>query len=106
MPSLTGPERKRALSVIHIRAAPRSSSFELRITPLGRDTSTYPYNGIKIGQSPPLLGTPGVGTGTFRVPVLARNTETRIILRSDSPLPCRFQSAEWEGMLHTRARRM
>ena len=83
-----------------------TSSFELRITPLGRDTSTYPYNGIKIGQSPPLLGTPGVGTGTFRVPVLARNTETRVILRSDSPLPCRFQSAEWEGMLHTRARRM
>ena len=83
-----------------------TSSFELKVTPTGRDTYTYPYNGIKVGQSPPLIGSPGVGTGTFRVPVMARNTETKVVLRSDSPLPCRFQSAEWEGMLHVRAKRM
>ena len=83
-----------------------TSAFELKITPHGRSTNTYPYNGITVGQSPPLLGNIGTDTGSFRVPVLARNTDTKIELVSSSPLPCRFQSAEWEGWIHTRSQRM
>ena len=83
-----------------------TSSFELKVTPAGRDVQTYPYNGITIGQSPPLIGNPGTDTGNFRVPVMASNTDTKVELFSNSPLPCRFQSAEWEGWLHSRASRM
>ena len=83
-----------------------TSAFELKITPAGRAVNTYPYNGITIGQSPPLLGNIGTDTGTFRVPVLARNIDTKVELVSSSPLPCRFQSAEWEGWLHARSSRM
>jgi len=83
-----------------------TSAFELKITPAGRDVQTYPYNGISLGTSPPLLGSPSLETGSFRVPVMARNIDTKVELVSSSPLPCRFQSAEWEGFLHNRARRM
>ena len=83
-----------------------TSAFEIKISPTGRDVQTYPYNGITVGQSPPLLGNPGIDTGNFRVPVMASNINTKVELVSSSPLPCRFQSAEWEGWLHSRTTRM
>ena len=82
-----------------------SSAFELKVTPASRDTNTYPYNGIIVGEAPPFIGDPSVLTGTFRVPVMASNIDTKIVISSTSPLPCRFQSAEWEGFYHTRAKR-
>ena len=82
-----------------------SSAFELKVTPASRDTNTYPYNGIVVGEAPPLVGDPSVLTGSFRVPVMASNIDTKIVISSTSPLPCRFQSAEWEGFYHTRAKR-
>ena len=83
----------------------KTSAFELKITPTGRDASSYPYNGIILGQAPPLIGSPSLQTGSFRVPVMASNIDTKIEIISSSPLPCRVQSAEWEGFYHTRARR-
>ena len=82
-----------------------SSAFELKVTPASRDTNTYPYNGVIVGEAPPLVGDPSVLTGSFRVPVMASNIDTKIVISSTSPLPCRFQSAEWEGFYHTRAKR-
>ena len=83
-----------------------TSAFELKVTPAGRDIQTYPFNGVTVGQSPPLIGNPSIDTGNFRVPVMASNTDTKVELFSSSPLPCRFQSAEWEGWLHSRTSRM
>ena len=82
-----------------------SSAFELKVSPASRDTNTYPYNGVIVGEAPPLIGDPSVLTGSFRVPVMTSNIDTKIELSSTSPLPCRFQSAEWEGFYHTRAKR-
>jgi len=82
-----------------------SSAFELKVTPASRDTNTYPYNGIIVGEAPPAIGAPSVLTGSFRVPVMTSNIDTKIEISSTSPLPCRFQSAEWEGFYHTRAKR-
>ena len=82
-----------------------SSAFELKVTPASRDTNTYPYNGVIVGEAPPLVGDPSVLTGSFRVPVMTSNIDTKIVISSTSPLPCRFQSAEWEGFYHTRAKR-
>jgi hypothetical protein len=83
----------------------QTSHFELKITPKGRQTYTYPYNGITPGDGD-LLGEPGLETSKFRVPVMTENINAQIQLASSSPLPCRLQSAEWEGWYHTRARRM
>jgi len=82
-----------------------SSHFEVKITPKGRQTYTYPYNGITPGDGYP-LGEPAIKSSQFRVPVMTENINAKIQLASSSPLPCRLQSAEWEGWYHTRSRRM
>ena len=82
----------------------KTSSFEIKVTPYGRPTSSYPYNGIKVGQN--LIGQVGIPKQSFRVPVMTRNLDAKIELFSSSPLPCIFQSAEWEGWLQERARRI
>ena len=82
----------------------KTSAFELKVTPYGRATSTYPFNGFQVGQS--VLGKVGIPKESFRVPVMTRNIDLKIELFSNSPLPCIFQSAEWEGWLQERARRI
>ena len=83
-----------------------TSNFSIKITPGQRDELTYFFNGYKIGSGQFPIGTPSLATGRFRVPVMAQNIETKIVLFSDSPLPCRVQSAEWEGWYQERARRL
>jgi hypothetical protein len=83
----------------------QSSHFEVKVTPKGRQTYTYPYNGITPGDGYP-LGEPAIETGKFRVPVMTENINAKIQLASSSALPCRLQSAEWEGWYHSRSRRM
>jgi hypothetical protein len=84
----------------------QSSSFQVNVTPRNRDTYHYPYNGIEVGDQSVLIGEPGIRTDRFRVPVLTQNIDAQITVTSDSPLPCRLQSAEWEGWYHARARRL
>ena len=83
-----------------------TSAFKIKVTPRGRDPFTYPYNGFIVGQNPPALGQAPFLAGKFKVPVMAHNNDTKVEILSDSPLPCRIQSSEWEGWLHTRARRL
>ena len=84
----------------------KSSSFSIKITPRGRDTMTYPYSSFELGDQEVSLGELALRTSRFRVPVMAQNIEAKIEVVSSSPLPCRLQSAEWEGFYHTRAARL
>ena len=84
----------------------KTSSFSVKITPRGRDTMTYPYTGFEIGDQEISLGELALRTSKFRVPVMAQNIEAKIEVVSSSPLPCRLQSAEWEGWYHARAARL
>jgi hypothetical protein len=84
----------------------KTSSFNIKITPRGRDTMTYPYTGFEVGDQEIGLGELALRTSKFRVPVMAQNIEAKIEVTSSSPLPCRLQSAEWEGFYHTRAARL
>ena len=84
----------------------KTSHFQLKVTPRGRDTYVYPYNGIQIGDAEISIGEVPLQTGSFRVPVMAQNVDARIEIASSSPLPCRIQSAEWEGWYHSRATRL
>ena len=84
----------------------KSSFFNIKITPRGRDTMTYPYSGFELGDQEVSLGELALRTSKFRVPVMAQNIEAKIEVTSSSPLPCRLQSAEWEGFYHTRAARL
>ena len=84
----------------------KTSSFSIKITPRGRSTMTYPYTGLELGDQEVSLGELAIRTSKFRVPVMAQNIEAKIEVVSSSPLPCRLQSAEWEGWYHTRAARL
>ena len=84
----------------------KSSFFNIKITPRGRSTQTYPYSGFELGDQEVSLGELALRTSKFRVPVMAQNIEAKIEVTSSSPLPCRLQSAEWEGFYHTRAARL
>ena len=82
-----------------------TSAFNILITPQGRATQTYPYNAITPGDAS-YIGTLNSKSDRYRVPVMGENIKTIIKLTSSSPLPCRFQSAEWEGWYHSRATRL
>jgi len=84
----------------------KSSSFSVKVTPRGRDTMTYPYTGFEVGDQEVALGELALRSSKFRVPVMAQNIDAKIEIVSSSPLPCRLQSAEWEGWYHTRAARL
>lgn len=84
----------------------KSGHFEVWVTPRGRDTKKHPYNGLVMGDSGAKLGEVSQMVGKFRVPVMTQNIDTKVEIRSSSPLPCRIQSAEWEGLYFSRTERL
>ncbi len=84
----------------------QSSAFEVKVIPRGRSTQEFPYSGFEVGDQEVQLGEPGIRTNRFRVPVMTQNIDAKIQVVSESPLPCRLQSAEWEGWYHTRSQRL
>jgi hypothetical protein len=88
-----------------------SGDFTLKIEPRYKDLqdyglSVYDYTGRIVGGGSNLLGTTTLTSGDFRVPVMAKSDRVRISLESSSHLPCQFLSAEWEGKMHMRTRRV
>lgn len=84
----------------------RSGFFEVNVTPVGRQTFIYKFTGRILGSLNNLLGAAGLETGRFKLPVMSRNRQVRIEIKSDHFLPCSFMSAEWEGRFDTRSRRL
>lgn len=74
------------------------------VTPVNRQTYTYVYSGKTLGLASSTIGAANLETGKFRFPVLARNTDVTIELKSDAPLPLSLLSADWEGMYVKRSK--
>ena len=69
--------------------------------------ATYSYTGRAIGGGgASILGTTSLASGDFRFPVMSKSDRIKITIESDSHLPCQFLSAEWEGSMHLRSRRV
>ncbi|QDB71021.1 tail tubular protein B [Bordetella phage vB_BbrP_BB8] len=71
--------------------------FQAKVTPYGRSTYTYIYAGKTLGVDSATIGRVGIEDGQFSFPIQSQNTTVDIELVSDSPLPCAFMSADWEG---------
>lgn len=98
-----GPRlQMRTWTLIHDKAG----HFEVWVTPRGRETKKHPFNGLVMGDPATKLGQVSQTVGKFRVPVMAQNIDTKVEIRSNSPLPCRIQSAEWEGFYFSRTERL
>lgn len=80
--------------------------FRVEVTPPGRDTNTYPFTGKTLGVAGVRLGYPALSSGSFRFPVMASSKGVIIELVNDSPFPCAFQSAEWEGEMVVTSQRI
>lgn len=77
--------------------------FNVKVTPAGRETYTYTFSGKVLGQAAATIGSYSISSGRFQVPVVSRNVGTQIVLENDSPLPCSFLSADWEGFFVKRS---
>lgn len=72
----------------------KSTDFTVLVTPVGRSAYSKTFTSA----------TPA--TGTLRVPIQSRGEDTVIAIQNSTPGGCRFVSADFEGFIHTRGRRL
>jgi hypothetical protein len=80
--------------------------FKVEVTPNNRATSSYEFTGQVINQIGSTVGLPSLSDGTFKFPVLSKNDTVTVEIKSDSFLPCTFQTIEWEGFYTIRSKRI
>lgn len=89
-----------------------SGDFTVKVEPLFRPLiqyglgGTFDYTGRVIGGGANVLNSTILASGEFRFPVMSKADRLRVIIESDSHLPCQFLAAEWEGNMHLRSRRV
>jgi len=84
-----------------------SGDFTVKIQQKGSVTSKdYVFTGFVVGDGTSTLGANALTSGDFKFPVMSKADRIRVIIESDSHLPCQFLSAEWEGNMHLRSRRI
>lgn len=79
--------------------------FTVNTTPARRATYTRNFTGRIVGGAANILNKAAIDSGTYQFGVVG-NSDTKIVIQSDSHLPAAFQSAEWEGFYVLRSRRM
>jgi hypothetical protein len=95
------------LQILHLALDyAESGYFEVHVEPVGREPFIYKFTGLVLGSVMNKLGSAVLETGRFKVPVLSRNRQVSITVKSDHFLPCSFMSAEWEGRYNARSRRL
>ena len=77
--------------------------FLVTVTPKNRDSYHYVFDGGRLGADL-TLGTAFLETDSLRFPIHCKNVDATITVSSDSFLPCRIQSASFEGNYTTRSR--
>jgi hypothetical protein len=80
--------------------------FKVQVTPKARETYTYEFSGLKLGNLSALIGTPSITSGTFTFPVRTSNLGVTIDIINDTYLPSIFQAAEWDAEFVTKAQRI
>ncbi len=85
-----------------------SGGFEVEVEDkvTGATPEVYKHINRIIGNSKTLIGQTDLTSGDFRFPVMSKGDRVKITIKSNSPLPAQFLSAEWEGQMHLRSRRV
>lgn len=79
--------------------------FEVVVRPKARNESRLIFSGRVVGSINNTIGKVPIESGTLSIPVLTKSDLVEIEVRSDSHLPCQFQSVEWEGFYTLRSDR-
>ncbi len=84
-----------------------SSHFVVEVFVDGVKESRYKeFNGRTIGSASNIIGKVPISTGTFTVPLLSRTDKLQIVIKNQSVLDARIQSAQLEMFHHSRSRRI
>jgi hypothetical protein len=84
-----------------------SGHFDVEVDSVGRSAITSHFTGRVLGDQHNLLDEAAIiSDGSFQVGVQAQANKTNITITNDSHLPCIFQSAEWEGFIVLRNKRI
>ncbi|MTD92883.1 hypothetical protein GIW81_00885 [Hyphomicrobium sp. xq] len=84
----------------------RTGYFEVVVTPRGREAFRHQITPRSIGTPEATIGSPPIGAGQFRVPIMAKNDEVEVAIESDSHLPMHVLSVEWDGDYTSPSRRL
>ena len=101
-PATTAKLKIRSYAVVYNQ----TGYFTTEVTPNRRTTYTRTFTGRIIGGAYNILNQAAIDSGTYKFGVLSDSEDTSIVIKSDSHLPCNFQSAEWEGFYTLRSRRV
>jgi hypothetical protein len=82
-----------------------SAFFQVKVQVDAGSTFTYDFTGRNVGDINNLIGSVTIASGDFRFPVYSRNTQVKILVENDSPLPSNLLSAEYEALFSERSTR-
>ena len=80
--------------------------FEVEVQPEGRTLKTYTFDHKQVSLPGAQPDRVSLDTGSFRVPIMSKNEDFTIDLKTSSYLPAQFIQAEWEGNYITRTKRL
>jgi len=81
----------------------QSGAFQVKVDVLARPTSTYNFTGRHVGDVNNELGLVSLSSGKFSFGILGKSKHVAITFYSDSFLPFRLTSMEWEGLYTKRS---
>lgn len=81
----------------------KTGSFTVRVTPEGRSPSDYIFTGRLVGDVNNIIGSVALPSGKFPFSILSNNKQVRIEIFSNSFLPFRLSSIDWEGTYFKRS---
>jgi hypothetical protein len=82
-----------------------TASFDTSVSRQGQTASVKQFTGTSLDSSN-TIGTIGIKTGSFPIPIMAESSNVSVKLYSSTFHPASFQSAEWEGTYHLRSKRI
>lgn len=107
-----GPDGKQAqlngrLTLRHFNLVYSDAAyFKLLVSPEGRPTREYPFNGRIIGDPENMTGKLVTADGRMNIPIFSRNDRVVIEIVNEKWLPSAFSSAEWRGMWNPSSREL
>jgi hypothetical protein len=72
--------------------------FRVEVTPRGRQTYSYSFEGRRSGESGNQIGEVPSADGTFKVPLFTTSEGLGIEVINDTPFPSNILSAEWRAL--------
>ena len=82
-----------------------SAYFKVKIIIDAGSTYEYAFTGRTMGALNNAIGSVSLDSGSFRFPVYSRNSQVKISIENDSPLPSNLLSAEYEALFSDRTQR-